>query len=82
MKGTPTAYRPKKRKAARVVPSAEILRINGDIALKHLELHEVARQAGVNYTVVSGILNGTLVRPQHVPAIRRAVASFRTPAAR
>ena len=79
MKGTPTAYRPKKRKAARVIPSAEIRAINADIARKHLELHEVAARARVNYATASCVLNGTLIRPQHVTALRRAVASFPTP---
>ena len=79
MKGTPTAYRPKKRRAERVIPAPEILAINGQIARKHLTLHDVAAAAKVNYSVVSCILNGTLLRPQHLPAIRRAVASFPTP---
>jgi hypothetical protein len=79
MKVNPTAYRPKKRRADKVIPSREVLEIAAAIARKHLELHEVAAKARVNYSVVSGILSGNLSRPRHVPAIRRAVASFPTP---
>lgn len=79
MKGSPTAYRPRKRKADKVIPSREILEIAAIIARKHLELHEVAKKAGLNYATVSSIMSGGIVRPRHVPAIRRAVASFPTP---
>jgi hypothetical protein len=79
MKGTPTSYRPKKRSADKVIPAREILEIAASIARKHLDLHQVAAKARVNYAVVSGILSGGITRPRHIPAIRHAVASFPTP---
>jgi hypothetical protein len=79
MKGTPTSYRPRKSKTHKAMPSREILEIAARIARKHLELHEVAAKAGLNYATVSSIMSGGIVRPRHVPIIRRAVASFPTP---
>jgi hypothetical protein len=76
---SPAQYRRRTTKTAKVIPSRELREIKAAMAMKHLDLADVARRAGVNYGVASCVLSGRIVRPQHVAKLRAAVASSPTP---
>lgn len=71
--------RSKKQNAGLVMPSREMRVIKAEMAMKHVSLAAVSKKSCINYHTLSAMLNGRVIRPQHVPALRAALASFPNP---
>ena len=56
--------------------SHELLKLKSQMSLNRLSLGDVAKEAGVNYSVASAVLNGMRIQPEALARLKNAIRTL------